>query len=82
MQLEKLRIQRKSYGKDEGKFLGSIEFRNDLGSIALRLNSEQCDNIFNICADGVLTVAKEAAEEMTCRVIEHSAPPAKEKHSD
>jgi hypothetical protein len=30
-----------------------------------------CDRIFLICADGVLSVAKEAAANLTCNVVEH-----------
>jgi len=71
MRLDKLEISRPSWGKNKGKLVGSIEFTNELGKVTLKLNKEQVDHIFEVCADGILTVATAAAEEMTARVIEH-----------
>ena len=70
MRLKSLVINRPEWGVDEGKLVGSIEFTNALGKVALSLNEEQINAIFKVCADAILTVAKAAAEELTCTVVE------------
>ena len=71
MKLKNLSVERKWFGKDKGKLVGAAEFDNELGSVALVLSPEQCDEIFRVCAEGVMTVAKTAAQELSCAVIEH-----------
>lgn len=66
-----MKIDRETWGKNKGKVSGCIEFENELGSVSLFLDHEKCEELFRVCADGILDAAKAAAEEMTCRVIEH-----------
>ena len=73
MQLRKLKIERSWYGKNEGQYVGEIEFDNELGQVALKLTHERCEELFSICADGIVETAKKAAEEMTCAIIEHQS---------
>jgi len=71
MQLNELKIERKGYGKDAGKFVGKISFDNELGKVDIRLSAEQCQRLFEVCADGVVETAKQAANELMVSVIEH-----------
>jgi len=73
MRLTELRITLNSYGKDEGQYTGKVRFTNKDGDIALKLNASMCEEIFTICADGMIDVAKEAAANMTCSIIEHKS---------
>jgi len=73
MKLTHLTIRLKDYGLDAGKYFGKAEFTNKDGDIAINLNAEMCEKIFLICADGIIDVAKEAAQNMTCNIIEHKA---------
>ena len=71
MYLKKLEIELGRYGKDKGKYTGRAIFDNELGVVSLNLTPEMCDEIFKVCADGIITTAKEAANNLTCAVIEH-----------
>lgn len=71
MILTKLRIDKKQYGQDEGKYTGVAQFTGNAGDVALNLTPEMCDRIFLVCADGIIETAKEAAANLTCNVIEH-----------
>ena len=71
MVLEQLRISRNHYGPDKGEFVGSIEFKNKLGRVEMKLSPEQCQKLFLVVADGIVDTAKEAANELTVSVIEH-----------
>lgn len=60
-----------SYRPNAGQYEGVAEFTDKAGNVALKLTPEMCDEIFVICADGILKVAQEAAMNLTCNVIEH-----------
>lgn len=71
MRLTDLNITLNNYGRDKGKYTGKAEFTDKAGDVALNLNEEACEKIFAICADGVISVAKEAATNLVCNVIEY-----------
>lgn len=71
MILQKLEIELARWGEEKGKYVGKAVFDGEAGSVALNLTPELCDKLFLICADGILTTAKEAAANLTCNVIEH-----------
>ena len=60
-----------SYRPNAGEYEGVAEFAGETGSVQLNLTPEMCNKIFMVCADGILATAKEAAENMTCNIIEH-----------
>ena len=60
-----------SYKENAGQYEGVAEFTGKLGKVALTLTPEMCDTIFVVCADSILSVAKEAAANLTCNIIEH-----------
>ena len=72
MILDELKIERIRYGHHQGKHRGNIRFSNDSGEVSLKLNQELCNKIFEICAEGLIETAKEAANNMTCEIIEHN----------
>ena len=71
MDFKSLNIERKSWGK--GELQGSVSFGNDRGRINLQLTEEHINRIFEVVADSMIEVAKEAAQELTCNIIEHKA---------
>ena len=71
MQLVKLEIERVRYGENKGQFAGAIKFDNELGEVAISLTPQKCEELFRVCADGIVDTAKAAATELTCSVIEH-----------
>ena len=70
MLLKKLEIERQSWGDYKGKCVGKITFEGNDGSVALNLNPASCEKLFLLVADGLIDVAKETAENMTCNLIE------------
>ena len=71
MILKNLRIEFMEYGPDKGRYVGKAEFAGERGAVALNLNARHCERIFEVCADGIMATAKEAASDLTCAVIEH-----------
>ena len=71
MILEELKIELMKYGDSKGKHLGYVSFVNESGKVSLTLTPEKCEQIFSVCADGLIETAKEAAESMTCNIIDH-----------
>jgi hypothetical protein len=62
MRLMQLRLERKTYGPDEGKILGKATFSGDRGEITLNLNEHHVEQMLLVCADGIVDVAKAAAK--------------------
>lgn len=75
MKLKTLRIDRKTFGDDTGKFFGRVSFDNKEGSIDLVLTPEHCEKIFDVCADGILQVAKGAAHNLRISIEPKEAKP-------
>lgn len=73
MQLVELEIKRERWGENKGQFTGAMRFDNELGEVAIKLSPEKCEQLFKICADGIVETAKAAANELTISVIEHKA---------
>lgn len=71
MILEDLRIELNRYGPNKGKHTGTAKFSGEAGDVTLRLTPDLCDKMFAICAEGVLTTAKEAANNLTCNILDH-----------
>ncbi len=73
MILTNLEIKLNQWGENEGKHTGKAKFSGDAGEVVLNLTPAHCEKIFLICADGILTTAKNAAENLTLAVIEHKS---------
>lgn len=80
MILVSLKIELQKWGDNKGKHIGEVVFANETGSVALQLDQYHCDRIFEICAHGLISVAKEAAQNMTCAVIDHNRALGGAKH--
>jgi len=72
MILEKLEIERKHWGPNEGRMAGSIKFTNPAGEVSLILTDKHIQEILKICADSIVTISKEVATELTAQVIEQA----------
>ena len=79
MNLQSVHIYR-SYGKPE--YQGKITFGGPLGEITLMLDDEFSRELFKVCADQLVKVSRDAAEEMTATIIDAQAkalePPKEE----
>lgn len=75
MILKQLSIFRKSSWdeKCQGPLIGSIEFKNDLGSIKLDLSEEMAQKILAILAESVVESAKEVAMKLTSNLLMQNA---------
>jgi hypothetical protein len=71
MILQKLEIEIERWGDNKGKYKGEAIFAGEAGSVSLNLTPKMCDQMFLICADGIMETAKEAASNLTHNVIEH-----------
>jgi hypothetical protein len=67
----KLEIERERWGENKGKFKGQAIFDGATGSVSLNLNQDHCDEIFRICADGIVDVAKASARMLVNEAIGH-----------
>ena len=73
MILKKLEIELQRYGELKGKHVGQATFCVDSGCVTINLTPELCDKMFLICAEGIISTAKEAAQNLTCAVLDHRA---------
>ena len=74
MELSRLNITRKLYGANEGKMVGEISFISDGGTIELILSPEACSKILAVCAEDLVEMAKETANNLTAEIIEQDSP--------
>ena len=76
MILKQLTIFRKNSWDEKcnSPLVGSIEFKNDLGSIKLDLSEEMAQKILAIVAEGVVESAKEVASKLTANLLVQGAP--------
>ena len=69
MKLLKLEIELIRWGDDKGQYKGVAKFEGDAGEVALNLNRHHCEQIFLVCADGIVDVAKASARMLTNEVF-------------
>lgn len=69
MQLERLDIQLKSWGPNEGKLEGEITFKNPTGKIQLILDDATCHKILVLCSEGLVNSAQDVARNLTTSVL-------------
>ncbi|MFC4526386.1 hypothetical protein ISN76_13060 [Dyella halodurans] len=70
MILKQLDIRVIEWGDDKGKYKGTAKFGDDRGEVALNLSPDHIDEIFKVCAVGIIETARRAASDMTCAIIE------------
>ncbi len=76
MILNKLEVERKTWGAEKGQFRGTITFEGEHGIITTKLNPEQCAKMFAVVADGVIDTAREVAQELKRECMIGYAKPA------
>jgi len=72
MILEKLEIERKRWGPQEGQLVGAIKFISPNGEVSLNLTQPHIQKILEICADSLIVISQEVAKELTAQVIEQA----------
>ena len=76
MRLSSLRISLCSYGVNQGKYEGSVEFENESGSVRITLDPSISPAILRLCADGLVTEASKVATLLTSQVLEQASDQA------
>ena len=79
MKMKSLRIDRKEWGDDAGKFYGKICFAGDRGEVVLNLNEHHIEQIFLTCAESIEETAKAAARFLHVEVQNQRAISEKKK---
>ena len=69
MNLLKLEISLITYGEDKGQYKGMARFGGETGTVDLNLNHHHCEQMFLVCADGIVDVAKASARMLTNEVF-------------
>lgn len=69
MILKDLRIEYNTWGEDKGKYTGLVEFFNEKGKVQVTIGPEEALAILEICAQKVVSVAKETAAAMIAPVL-------------
>lgn len=69
MKLKNLYLRRETWGPNEGRIVGSVEFENGHGEIKLNLCPDASDRILTVVADCLVDSAKETAHALTASII-------------
>ena len=69
MNLKRLLVEKEDWGKRKGQYTGKAEFESNLGSITLNLTPEKMERVLAVFSEALIETSKEAAEELTCTVI-------------
>lgn len=70
MILQELKIEIGRWGENKGQYNGSAKFGDERGEVSLNLSPDHVNQIFQVCADGIIATAKRAASDMTANIIE------------
>jgi hypothetical protein len=70
MVLNDLKIERKRYGENAGKFEGRASFDSENANVTIKITPEMCQKILDLCADALVETANEMADVMRCDIIE------------
>jgi len=69
MILQSLRMDRKTYGDDQGAMRGTATFTNDSGRVEIVLDDAKCKQILTICAMQIVDTAKAVSRDLTADLI-------------
>ena len=73
MILDSVKIERKSYGTNEGQYIGTVSFYGKDGSVTVKLPAEAAHEILKLCAANIIEEAGKVASAMIAPVIELKA---------
>jgi hypothetical protein len=79
MKLIKLDIELQRWGEQKGQYVGAAKFEGSAGAVTLNLNAHHCEQIFKVCAEGIIDVAKASARMVLNEAIAHNDLPMIEK---
>lgn len=69
MILKRLDIEYHTWGEHRDKYAGMVEFFNEKGKVQVTIGPEEARAILEICAQKVVSVAKETATAMIAPVL-------------
>jgi len=64
IRLQSLNIERKGYGPDSGKLVGTVTLMTKGSQIQIRIDEATAQKIVDLCGDGIVKVAQEVAAVM------------------
>ena len=70
MLLDKITIEYQRWGKDEGKYTGSISFRGEEGDIACKLDTSVSAKFLMLASDIIIDTAKTAQDSLVKEIEE------------
>lgn len=75
MQLTSIHINLLTYGPMEGKYEGSVNFKNMYGAIEIKLSDKLSQEVLKLCADALVEQAKETGKMLTANILEQVGVP-------
>lgn len=81
MKLEQLIISHQSYGVHAGKYTGTASFKGQYGGVDIVLSPEVSVEVLKLCADALISNARDVANNLTAQIIERSGVAAIEDKS-
>ena len=72
MRMGYLSVQHQDWGPLKGKYKGTVTFLNNQGTVAIVLSHEASQKILDLCAEALVTQAKEVAQNLTAAIVEQS----------
>lgn len=70
MKLKTVYLSYQTYGAFQGKYTGHVEFEGLAGEMKILLPPELSSRILAVCAELLVTQAKETAQTMTATIID------------
>ncbi len=62
MKLQDLRIRLTTYGPNEGKYVGTVEFADETGKVELVLDPEVSNRVLEVLADRIVDLTAKPAK--------------------
>lgn len=75
MNLAALEMKKEMWGEDKGLFVGTATFTGEMGRVQVKLEPNHCQAILELCADAIVSNAREVANAMVLPLIEATAIP-------
>lgn len=71
--LKSVYLRRETFGINEGKFVGEIDFENEYGSVKLNLDTTLSARILEVVSEELVYSARKIAEKLTTNCIDSTA---------
>jgi len=69
MLLQRLEIDRKTYGPNEGRLQGRLQFKSPTSEVTLVLTEDMAQRILELCAGDIVATSKAIANDLRAEVL-------------